>query len=429
MQPLGFVTLRPRLDARATHLVETCRRLGVRLEILSAGRPIAAEVVARRAGATLAGSADAVAVIRERQETGAFVAFLSDSAQAAPGFAACDLAIGLAPAPTGQFPARADLLAPDLEAVVPGILEAGCSPPRGPVRDGVVYSAAANVFGAIWGYRGRPGVERASFAVYVAALAALGDGWLRLRGGKRARSSLSQLVDPHPERWGRQSIADVLKALNSTPAGLSSTLADERLRERPRSIHSRQVAAAVLEQVRSPVNGILTGGALLALIAGGAALDVVIIGTTVAVNVGIGVWQERQAGKAVEALRRLGTSTARVLRDGVAVTLPASAVVPGDVLLLAPGDRVAADALMLEGRSLEVDEAALTGESVPVAKSADEGAAPESRIVLEGSGVVVGTGRVVVVAAGRGTRLGATTALSLAWRRKRKSVRGPAWLG
>jgi magnesium-transporting ATPase (P-type) len=407
-RPLGFVTLRPRLDPGTPQLVQACRRLGVRLEMLTAGAPDAAQAVARHAGVALVDSSDAVAVLRERQQAGAFVAFVSDSAQAAPGFADADLGIGLAPSPTGQFPARADLLAPDLDAVV-AILESGARRERA-VRDAVGFSAAANVFGAVWGFRNRPGVERASHGVYVSALAALADGWLRFRGGKRAGSSLAQLVDPRPERWGRQSVASVLRALKTTEAGLSSVQAVQRRTAAPPTAGRQEVVRALLDQVRNPVNGILMGGALLSLIAGGAALDIVIIGATVAINVTVGVWQERQAGKAAEALRRLGTTTARVLRDGEAVILPATAVVPGDVLLLAPGDRVAADARLLVAHALEVDEAALTGESVPVAKHVEKIGPAEGRIVLEGSGVVVGTGRAVVVAVGRQTRLGATAA-------------------
>jgi magnesium-transporting ATPase (P-type) len=407
-RPLGFVTLRPRLDAGAKQLVETCRQLGVRLEMLTAGAPNAAAAVARHAGVTLVPSADAVAVIRERQQMGAFVAFVSDSAQAAPGFAHADLAIGLAHSPTGQFPARADLLALDLDAVA-AVLAAGARRDRA-VRDAVGFSAAANLFGAIWGFRGRPGVEQASHGVYVSALAALADGWLRLRGGKRSGSSLSQLIDPHPERWGRQSVTSVLRGLKTTEAGLSSTQAAQRQATAPQTLGRPEVVTALLDQVRNPVNVILTGGALLSLIAGGAPLDIVIIGATVAINVTVGFWQERQADKAAEALRRLGTTTARVLRDGNVVTISATSVVPGDVLLLAPGDRVPADARLIAAQSLEVDEAALTGESVPVAKRADDAVPPENRIVLEGSGVVVGTGRAVAVAVGRQTRLGATAA-------------------
>src|SRR5436853_5012628 len=110
-------------------------------------------------------------------------------------------------------------------------------------------------------------------------------------------------------------------------------MAKQRQRSLPQATDQMEFVTAILEQVRSPVNSILTGGALLSLIAGGAALDIVIIGATVAVNVAVGIWQERQAGKAVEALRRLGTSTARVLRDGEMATLPATEVVPGDILL------------------------------------------------------------------------------------------------
>jgi calcium-translocating P-type ATPase len=405
--PLGFVTLRPRLHASAANLVQTCRRLGVRLEMLEAGAPSAAGAVARRAGVTLVHSADPVTIIDERQKAGEIVAFVSDSALAAAGFADCDLGIGLAPTPAGQFPARADLLAPDLDAVV-AVLEAGAHRQRA-VRDAVGFSLAANIFGAIWGWRGRPGVERASSGVHVGALAALADGWVRLRGGQRPGSSLSQLVDPHPERWGRQSIANVVRTLKTSDTGLSSSQVKQRKDVTPRAVSRQATIRAVFDELRSPVNSILTGGALLSLIAGGAALDIVIIGATVAINISVAVWQERQAGKAVEELRRLGTTTAKVIRDGVVQTVPATDAVPGDVLLLAPGDRVAADARLLQAQSLEMDEAALTGESVPVAKRA-EGGTPESRIVLEGSGVVVGTGQAVVVAVGRQTRMGATAA-------------------
>lgn len=404
---LGLVALQPRLSEAGAHLAATCCRLHVRLEMLRAGSPSAAQSVARRAEIALVPSSDAEAVIRQRQQAGKHVVFVSDSAQAAPAFAACDLAIGLAPASTGDFPARADLLAPDLDGVV-AVLEAGARRDRA-VRDAVGFSAGANVFGAIWGFQGRPGVLLASYAVYVTALVALADGWLRLRGGKRAGLALTQLVDPRPERWGQQSTTRVLRELGTSERGLTSAQAAQRLRAVPRSTGGPNVLNAVLEQVRSPVNGILTGGALLSLIAGGAALDIVIIGATVAVNVVVGVWQERQAGKAVEALKRLGSAKARVLRQGKLVTLLATDLVPGDVLVLAAGDQVAADARLLSAQDLEVDEAALTGESVPVPKRAEAGP-PESRIVLEGSGVVVGTGQAVVVAVGRQTRLGATAA-------------------
>src|SRR5579871_6713890 len=262
-QPLGFVTVRPRLNPAGTRLVQTCRRLGVHPEMLMAGAPEAAQAVARRAKVSLVASADAVESIRQRQQTGAFVAFVSDSAQSGPALAQCDLALGLAPSPTGQFPARADLLAPDLDAVV-AVLEAGQRRDQA-VRDAVVLSTGANLFGAVWGFRGRPGVERASHSVYVGALASLADGWVRLRGGRRPGSSLSLLFDPRPERWGQPTIATVLHALQTTEAGLSHAQAAQRRHAPPQAAERLEAVKVLLNQLRSPVNSILMGGALLSL--------------------------------------------------------------------------------------------------------------------------------------------------------------------
>jgi magnesium-transporting ATPase (P-type) len=355
----------------------------------------------------LAASGDVVAIIRDHQRQGEFVALVSDSAHAAPAFAACDLAIGLTPAQSGRFPARVDLLAADLGAVA-AILEAGACRDA-TVRDAVLLSAAANLFGAVWDLRARPGVERASLGVYAAALAAVADGWVRQQGGARAGSSLRHLVDPRPERWGRQPAGSVLRAFRTSEAGLASGEVAKRQRAAPRSTQRHEVLTSILDQLGSPVNAILVGGAVLSFATGGEALDTLIIGATVALNAGLGTWQEHQAGRATEAMRQLGTVTARVLRDGSPTVVPASDVVPGDILLLEAGDRVAADARLLTTRGLEVDEAPLTGESVPVRKQAEEGP-PEARIVLEGSDVAVGTGRAVAVAVGRQTRLGSIAA-------------------
>ena len=118
-------------------------------------------MIARHAGVTFLTSDDAVGAIRDRQSDGKMVALVADSAHAAAGFAACDLAIGLASVRSNNFSARADLLAPDLGAVV----EAGAR--RDAVfRDSVLLSMVANVFGAVWGIRGAPRLEHASHAVY-----------------------------------------------------------------------------------------------------------------------------------------------------------------------------------------------------------------------------------------------------------------------
>ncbi len=404
--PLGALVIRPRLSPGVSELVETCRRRGVELALLPAGdSPVSLEL-SRRTEIPVLADADGMEAIRERQSQGLLIAFASDSADAARAFAECDLAIGVTSGRTSRFPARADLLAPDLLALA-AIVEAGARR-DGAVRDAVALSVVSNLFGAAWGFRGGVGVARASYVVYVTALSALTDGWIRLRGGDRPWSSIARLVDPRPERWGRRSVADVLHALNAHQDGLTSAEAAKRYQAPPRRIERNAMVSAMLAQIRSPLTGILAAGAGLSLVLGATA-DVVMIGATIVANSLVGAWQERQTGHAIAALEQIGTSTARVLRDGVPAIIPSAEVVPGDVLLLAPGDRVAADGRMLSAQNFEVDEAALTGESLPVSKDAT-GGNDASRIVLAGSDVTVGRGTAVVVAVGQRTRMGATAA-------------------
>jgi hypothetical protein len=184
-RPLGVLALRPRLAAGVAGVVEACQHHGVRVGVIAAGDPTAAQAVARRAGVPLLNGEKAVGAIRERQEGGALVAFVSDSASAAEALEACDLGIGLGSG-RGHFPARVDLLAPDL-AVVAAVVDSGARQ-LGSVRDSVVLSVISNVVGAAWGMRGGPAVEHASHATYITALSALGVGWMRLAGGKITRS-------------------------------------------------------------------------------------------------------------------------------------------------------------------------------------------------------------------------------------------------
>jgi cation-transporting ATPase I len=166
--------------------------------------------------------------------------------------------------------------------------------------------------------------------------------------------------------------------------------------------------SALRDQIRLPITTILLGGAGLSLVLG-EALDAAIIAATIGLNVAVGVWQERQVDRSADALKKLSTTKARLLRDGRLTLALASEVVPGDILVLAPGDRVCADARLFSASGLEVDEASLTGESLPVRKSAANGT-DASRVVLDGSDVLVGSGRAVVVAVGRLTRMGTTAA-------------------
>jgi P-type E1-E2 ATPase len=203
-------------------------------------------------------------------------------------------------------------------------------------------------------------------------------------------------------------VADVVRTFNTSVDGLSS--ADAASRHMPAVAPSTgdELLTALQNQARAPITAILVAGGCLTLTLG-QPLSTAMIGLTTTLNLAAGVWQEREVGRASEALMRLGAASARVLRDGQVASIPAADVVAGDIMVLAPGDRVAADARVISTSGLEVDEASLTGESLPVVKGPDE-MSDTGRIVLEGSDVVVGTGRAVVVAVGRHTRIGATAA-------------------
>jgi calcium-translocating P-type ATPase len=404
-KPSGIFAIRPRIAPGVAELVQTCQRHGVELGVLAGGDQLAAQALAHRANIALVESDNAVDAIRARQQYGRLVAFASDQAGASAAFDACDLAIGVIE-DRSRLPARADLLAPDLYALA-SIIETGARR-KATIRDSVALSVLANIIGIIWGFRGAPGIENAARAVYITSLTALFDGWLRMRGGQRPGSMTTYLIDPRPERWGQRSVENVLQTLRTTENGLSNAEAAQRIQKAPRTFRRHPMWNALLDQLRSPLIGILAAGAALSLFLG-ATGDVVIISATIAATTLVNVWQEHKADQVSEALKRIGTSYARILRDDQPVVVPSNEIVPGDILLLAPGDRVAADARVISSQGLEVDEAALTGESLPVRKYSEDGV-DASRIVLEGSDVTSGTGRAVVFAIGKQTRMGATTA-------------------
>ncbi|TDA65741.1 MAG: cation-translocating P-type ATPase [Clostridia bacterium] len=140
-------------------------------------------------------------------------------------------------------------------------------------------------------------------------------------------------------------------------------------------------------------------------------LDAVTILAIVVLNAVLGFMQEYRAEKSLEALRRLTAPEARVMRAGETQRLPADAIVPGDILVLEAGDRVPADARLVGTVAMEVDESALTGESVPVSKSTaplpgTAGPGDQRNMVFQGTVVTRGRGRGMVVATGMDTQMG-----------------------
>jgi len=196
--------------------------------------------------------------------------------------------------------------------------------------------------------------------------------------------------------------------------GLTSAEAERLLEDvGPNELQREEATSPVLlflAQLKSPMI-ILLGIAAAISGALGELPEAIAIISIVVLNAVVGFVQEFRAEKAVLALRAMTAPRARVVRDGQAALIPASEVVPGDLLLLESGDLVAADAKVLEAHSLSTVEAALTGESMPVEKSSTP-SAPDAPLaekqdrVFMGTAVATGSGRAVVEGTGAKTELG-----------------------
>ncbi len=223
------------------------------------------------------------------------------------------------------------------------------------------------------------------------------------------------MTDP----WHASSRAEVLAELDARREGLTADEARARLeRSGPNRLPEASgpsAARLLLDQVWTPLMGALAASAALAL-ALGEVEDGLVVLAVIVLNALIGFAQEYRAGRAIAALAALVAEPARVRRDGAWVEVPAEDVVPGDVLDVAPGDRVAADLRILDATALRAEEAALTGESEPVDKDVE--AVPASAPLAErrsllyaGTVVAAGSGRGVAVATGAATELGRISTL------------------
>ena len=172
----------------------------------------------------------------------------------------------------------------------------------------------------------------------------------------------------------------------------------------------RPLWSVFAHQFKSPLIYLLFVAAGIAL-ALGHTNDAIVIFIVLLLNAVIGTIQEGRAERSLEALRKLATHKARVVRGGQDVLVEARAVVPGDILLLEAGDAVAADARLLDGAALQIAEAALTGESLPVGKdllprAPDTPLADRRNMVYAGTHVTAGRARALIVATGLATEIG-----------------------
>ena len=220
-----------------------------------------------------------------------------------------------------------------------------------------------------------------------------------------------------------QNSAEVLNALSSSEQGLDQAEAEKRLEQNGKNKLAEGKKESMFhrffKQFAEPMTIILL---VAALISGVMSIvekhfpeDVIIIMAVVIINAVLGVLQESKAEKAIEALQEIAKATSKVIRNGHQISIPSEDLVVGDIIVLEAGDAVPADARIIECASMKIEEAALTGESVPVTKqeetlsagkNGDVALGDRKNMVFMGSTVVYGRGKAVVTATGMDTEMG-----------------------
>ena len=222
-----------------------------------------------------------------------------------------------------------------------------------------------------------------------------------------------------------QSAEEVLRSLDATSEGLTTAQAKERLEKygpnKLKEAEKPTLLQRFLQQLKDPMLIILMVAAAVSaitnLMAGHNEMaEVIIILAVVLLNAILGVFQESKAEAAIEALQTMTAATCKVLRDGKMVQLHSDELVPGDIVLLEAGDAVPADGRIIENASLKIEEAALTGESVPVNKvlealgmsegQEDVPLGDRKNMCYMGSTVVYGRGKAVITTTGMETEMG-----------------------
>jgi Ca2+-transporting ATPase len=215
--------------------------------------------------------------------------------------------------------------------------------------------------------------------------------------------------------WHRLSIPEVFELLGTNQQGLSTNTAEEKLLQfGPNELQEgkkKSIVSMLLAQFKDVMILILLAAAIISGIIGDLT-DTIVILVIVLLNAVIGFFQEYRAEKAMQALKQMAITQARVLRDGSSNWLPATVLVPGDVVLLEAGNAVPADVRIIESINLKIEEAALTGESHAIDKIThplemdDLPLGDKKNMAFKGTFVTYGRGTAVVIATGMQTELG-----------------------
>lgn len=233
-----------------------------------------------------------------------------------------------------------------------------------------------------------------------------------------ANPSKGELFLAQEKKFYSTSTAEVQASLHTAEQGLAKAEADKRLREGGANSlvakRRKTIIERFIDQFKDFMIAVLLVAAIVAAFSGEIA-DAVIILLVVVLNAIFGVFQEVQAEAAIDALKEMSAPMAHVRRDGELLTIKSEDVVPGDIVLLEAGDVVPADLRLISAQTLRVEEAALTGESVPVEKQtgvldvkADEKVSlgDQTNMAFMNSNITNGRGTGVVVATGMQTEVG-----------------------
>lgn len=220
-------------------------------------------------------------------------------------------------------------------------------------------------------------------------------------------------------------VTEVLNEYKTDAAGLSGSEAASRLEKNGKNKLAEGKKESLLHkflmQLVDPMIIILIVAAVVSAVTaaiggeGEGYADVIIILFVVIINAVLGVYQESKAEKAIEALQEIAAATSKVIRDGKLIDVRSEDIVAGDIVVLEAGDSVPADCRIIENASMKIEESALTGESVPVTKTAetidslgsdDVPLGDRKNMCYMGSNVVYGRGKAVVVATGMDTEMG-----------------------
>jgi cation-transporting ATPase I len=355
------------------------------------------------------GGSRLVASVRDLQADGSMVMLVSANRRA---LGAADCGMGVC-RPGAVTPWGAHLLV-GTDLAVPALVVEAAGIARELVRRHILLAGAGTGLGALAAFTSArsqlPG--RTMLAVNAAAGVALAHGvWRARQVPDRAAPSTSV-----PVPWHLMPVETVLNRLGTGTGGLP---ADEaRRRRRPAEadqVDGVSLGRALVDELSNPLTPVLVAGAGLSA-AVGSVVDAALVGGVVGLSSAVGAAHRVATERSLAALLARSAVTARVRRAGSTTVLPADDLVAGDVIEFEPGDAVPADCRVLEAVGLETDESSLTGESLPVAKTAQPVVAAEvaerRSMLYEGTTVAAGRGCAVVVATGPDTEVGRGMALA-----------------